>query len=837
MWMKLTSRSVFLLAAVLLICKFGTLRYHTESEFIKPEFVATGSQITTPQNYETMTFKLSSTLSGHDQDVRGLASSTIGEEPVIVSVLRDSTTRLWNRVNTSLATDSRILFHSPNKSFINSVSIVGPTGTGEELVASGGQDAMIYLSGFNNNNNDESNLDQDGKYQLIGHEGNVCAINFIHDELISSSWDGTAIVWNLQDFVPKYILKGHESSVWDCKIVNNKSQYLTASADKSIRLWQGDHEIQKFLGHTDVVRKLLILPGGNQFVSSANDGTIKVWDLQTGRILKTLFGHDSFVYDLALLPNGSLVSTGEDRTVRIWDLSKGEALQVITLPCISVWCVTVLSNGDFAVGGSDNLIRVFTQDTERVAPQDELKSFTEAVQSSSISEQSLDDLKKTDIPGIEALSKPGKKEGATIMVKTADGTIEAHQWSGGQWHKIGDVVGGAGSNKKQIFEGKEYDYVFDVDIKDGEPPLKLPYNLNQNPYTVAEKFLADNELPSSYTDEVVRFLETHTAGAKLSEGAADNDQSQLSSAVANDPYSDAYTREHQRESHPATSIIPETQFISYKEFKKDSILNGLKKLNSSQQQSNQFTPKKISAIESSVSNLSSADAVELILQYATKITSSWEPSSKLIGFDLIRLAIPKITARDFLSQETIAESVSKLIEMGLDVVDSSSATLFMMIIKVLINFIDVAGFTQAFIDPFEGDPSKYVYNAPFQNILTQIGDKAMKLDPTSKLYGAAITALASFVYDLSTIQIRTTGLNTHSSTSAAPVLDLVEKIGHVVVKSSAEAGYRLAIAYGNFKHIKAYAENTSPTWLKKWNELYASKEKRFSDLAHDLSLL
>ncbi|KAG5421151.1 DOA1 [Candida metapsilosis] len=783
-----------------------------------------------------MTFKLSSTLTGHEQDVRGLANSSIEGKPVIVSVSRDSTTRVWNHVHTSSTTDSTILFHSPTKSFINSVSIVG-TGAGEELVASGGQDAMIYLSDLSNKTD---SFDQDGKYQLIGHEGNVCAMNFAHDKFISSSWDGTAIVWNLQDFVPKFILKGHESSVWDCKIVNNKNQYLTASADKSIRLWQGDHEVQKFLGHTDVVRKLLILPGGNQFVSSANDGTIKIWNLQTGRILKTLFGHDSFVYDLALLPNGNLVSTGEDRTVRIWDLSKGEAIQVITLPCISVWCVTVLSNGDFAVGGSDNLIRVFTQDTERVASQDELKAFTEAVQSSSISEQSLDDLKKTDIPGVEALSKPGKKEGATIMVKTADGTIEAHQWSGGEWHKIGDVVGGASSTKKQTFEGKEYDYVFDVDIKDGEPPLKLPYNLNQNPYTVAEKFLADNELPSSYTDEVVRFLETNTAGAKLSEGGPDQG-SQTPPALANDPYSDAYTRQHQQaqgqfESHPATSIIPETQFISYKEFKKDSILNGLKKLNSSQK-SNQFTQEEIGTIEGIVSSLSSSDAVELILQYASKITSSWETPSKLIGFDLIRLAIPNVTAHDFLRNEGIAESVAASIESGLSVIGSSNATLFMMIIKVLVNFIDTAGFIQAFIDPFEGDSAKYVFNTAFQKILTQIGDKATQLEPSSKLYGAAITALATFVYDLSTIQIKTKGLNCHSSVSAAPVLQLVDKVGDVVVKSSAEAGYRLAIGYGNYKHCHAYASSASPSWLSNWVELYGSKEKRFSDLAQDLTLL
>ena len=55
-----------------------------------------------------------------------------------------------------------------------------------------------------------------------------------------------------------------------------------------------------------------------------------------------------------------------------------------------------------------------------------------------------------------------------------------NQWDsvGNQWQKIGEVVDAVGSGRKQLYEGKEYDYVFDVDIQDGVPPLKLPYNAN-----------------------------------------------------------------------------------------------------------------------------------------------------------------------------------------------------------------------------------------------------------------------------------------------------------------------------------------------------------------------
>lgn len=53
------------------------------------------------------------------------------------------------------------------------------------------------------------------------------------------------------------------------------------------------------------------------------------------------------------------------------------------------------------------------------------------------------------------------------------------QWSsaGTTWQQIGEVTDAVGSGRKQVYQGIEYDYVFDVDIAEGQPPLKLPYNV------------------------------------------------------------------------------------------------------------------------------------------------------------------------------------------------------------------------------------------------------------------------------------------------------------------------------------------------------------------------
>lgn len=92
------------------------------------------------------------------------------------------------------------------------------------------------------------------------------------------------------------------------------------------------------------------------------------------------------------------------------------------------------------------------------------------------------------------------------MIRTEKSTVEAYQWSAGKWIKIGEVVGSAGSTTKKLYNGVEYDYVFDVDIEEGAPPLKLPYNVTENPFDAARRFLEDNELPLSYLDTVASFI-------------------------------------------------------------------------------------------------------------------------------------------------------------------------------------------------------------------------------------------------------------------------------------------------------------------------------------------
>lgn len=348
---------------------------------------------------------------------------------------------------------------------------------------------------------------------------------------MSGGWDGQARVWNLGKWETELTLSGHEGmAVWGV-LALDETTVVTACADKNIRIFDlrqstaGEVSPKVTIHTPDVVRALCQVPAGHpsgaDIASASNDGTLRLWKLN-GQQVSELHGHESFVYCLASLPSGELVSSGEDRTVRIWRGS--ECIQTITHPAISVWTVAVnRETGDIVTGASDGVARVFTRRPEAIADKTTLKEFEDSVKASAIPQQQMGSINKEKLPGPEFLTnKSGTKEGQVQMIKEDNGNITAHQWSIGQqqWINVGTVVDAVGSTGKKVeFQGKSYDYVFDVDIEDGKPALKLPYNLSENPYERATKFLNDNELPLSYLDNVANFITQNTKGATLGQPA------------------------------------------------------------------------------------------------------------------------------------------------------------------------------------------------------------------------------------------------------------------------------------------------------------------------------
>uniref|UniRef100_A0AAR2LHM7 Phospholipase A2-activating protein n=1 Tax=Pygocentrus nattereri TaxID=42514 RepID=A0AAR2LHM7_PYGNA len=376
------------------------------------------------------TYRLSCSIPGHEMDVRGLAS-TFFPEGAFVSVSRDRTARVWVPNSSENRGYKELHCMNGHTNFVSCVCIIAPNETYPRgLIATGGNDNIIC-------------------------------------------------VFSLDRPDPLFTLKGHTNT-----------------------------------GHEDCVRGLAVV-SSVEFFSCSNDATIRRW-MVTGECVEVYNSHTNYIYSVAVFPSGQdFVSTGEDRTVRIW--KKGECTQTIRLPAQSVWCCCVLPNGDIAVGASDGIIRIFTESEERFASAQDLQAFEDELSKATIDPKTgdLGDIKIEDLPGREHLNEPGNRDGQTRLIK--EGTnVEAYQWnmSDGRWLKIGDVVGGSSkeSSKKVMYEGKEYDFVFTIDVNEGGPSMKLPYNVNEDPWLTAHNFLQRNDLNPMFLDQVANFIIENTKG-------------------------------------------------------------------------------------------------------------------------------------------------------------------------------------------------------------------------------------------------------------------------------------------------------------------------------------
>ncbi|KAK7434219.1 hypothetical protein CaCOL14_012991 [Colletotrichum acutatum] len=588
----------------------------------------------------TTDFKLSAQLSGHDSDVKAVSFPS---PQTLLTASRDGSVRVWRQTSGSPPTFEPTI-SSQTSEFVNAVTYFQPSEAYTDgLIASGGKDTIVEVK------QPQAAPSDNAERLLIGHSQNVCTLDVSPkgSYLVSGGWDAQAIVWNINTWEPEYRLSGHDKSVW-AVLALDEDTVVTGCADTSIRIYKlssaiaGDAEPQSTIHTPEVIRALAKVPkshsSGADIASASNDGIIRLWKLN-GQQVGELIGHENFIYALTSLPSGELVSSGEDRTVRIW---KGnECVQTITHPAISVWAVAAnQESGDIITGASDGVARVFTRSSERAASADTISAFEESVKASAIPQQQLPDINKEKLPGPEFLqSRSGTKEGQVQMINEGNGLITAHQWSQSQqqWISIGTVVDSAGSSgKKTEHNGKSYDYVFDVDIEDGKPPLKLPYNLSQNPYDAATKFLNDNELPLSYLDNVAGFITQNTQGATLGQSAPSGGA---------DPYG-TESRYRPGESEPsAPKLLPHTEYLFITAGKYDAMINKILTINanmiSSGRKDSALNPNEQSILKAVKEAIESSTAVsQQGIDLAVKIVTHWPYAERLAGLDLLRCVAP-----------------------------------------------------------------------------------------------------------------------------------------------------------------------------------------------------
>lgn len=262
---------------------------------------------------------------------------------------------------------------------------------------------------------------------LRGHSGAVLSLAAYHNNLISSDVNGQVCVWDfsetkstLKDTYGRidhhliYRKNDHTDSVWSIATNENSSYFVTASSDKTIRIY--DYETRdsesisipdgptvasfnsdgsifvvgcsnghihlfknkKDIGTFDLKSCVISICHSyqkNEMFIACEDKNVKVFDLISKKVTKQFIAHESYTSSMTLTQDGLfLITTGPDKTIRIWNVP---SLEIVSADlhhkdkygeaglCMAA---TLSSNSHnfFASGGADGIVKIFVKNPKTV---------------------------------------------------------------------------------------------------------------------------------------------------------------------------------------------------------------------------------------------------------------------------------------------------------------------------------------------------------------------------------------------------------------------------------------------------------------------------------------
>lgn len=152
-----------------------------------------------------------------------------------------------------------------------------------------------------------------------------------NQEAIIGCGDGSIHILDLDRLEKKAVLQEHleDFSVSSVRFTPDQKHLLTGSRDAHLNIWdvsKGYELIHRIPAHNYAIYSIVFSPDGTLFATGSRDKTIKIWDAATFDHLlridrKTQNGHTHSVNKLWWSSyDNQLLSTGDDRTIKVWDI-------------------------------------------------------------------------------------------------------------------------------------------------------------------------------------------------------------------------------------------------------------------------------------------------------------------------------------------------------------------------------------------------------------------------------------------------------------------------------------------------------------------------------------
>lgn len=331
-------------------------------------FVTTVSDDQTVRVWEAETGNTLSSLKGHKGAVHALEISRDGT--LLATEAADSTAKIWDLRN------DKLLFTLNGLN--GPVAALAFSPDGKRLVTETCDESKkLWQATIWDTKSGK------GLVNLTGHKEAISAVAFSPDGKLvaTASWDRTARLWNADTGDQVTLLAGHTEPVNSVTFSPKGNYIFTTGYDSTARMWDvaTGKLIHDLRGHGGgAVHSATFSPNGKFVVTTsrrmsnrqimveravpltspikglATEGlTARIWEVETGRRVASLWGHEGDVYSAEFSPDNKLVVTAsEDGSARVWEAATGKKLMEMRGHTGPVYNATFSHDSDFVVTSS-----------------------------------------------------------------------------------------------------------------------------------------------------------------------------------------------------------------------------------------------------------------------------------------------------------------------------------------------------------------------------------------------------------------------------------------------------------------------------------------------------
>ena len=296
----------------------------------------------TGQNYLTLT--------GHDSPVNDVVFTKDGSQ--VISAGENGQIILWNA-----ETGNRIITRTGDSGPVYALAL-SPDGT---QLATANDDASVRVWDTDS---------WESLYLAFGHDDVVTDIDFSSQgtQLASSGRDGRIIIWNaltgasLNSIEPSFDDQGDAIGI-NAIDFSPDDTLIASASNNAVRLWEleSGRLVDTLAGHAATVNDVVFNANGDVIVTASADGTAKTWRVDSGQAIDTLPGHTGGVLSLVFNPDGQqLATTGQDGVARLWNAEPEFDQIILTAHAGPVRRITFSPDGTLAATASgDRTARVW----------------------------------------------------------------------------------------------------------------------------------------------------------------------------------------------------------------------------------------------------------------------------------------------------------------------------------------------------------------------------------------------------------------------------------------------------------------------------------------------